>query len=144
MKQSNRKIIINIILTEHVKEDKKTVKGVKNCKIFQIFFAQINSNFVLGSFLKCLRQFSILKQTDRFTMANSMQDGQFSKSSFFSNICCFLKVFFEHNNGNVAVESFFASSGQFHFFKDYALIFPKAHSLCKIVPKPNIREMRAF
>ena len=70
-----------------------------------------------------------------------MQDGQFSKSSFFSNICCNLKVFFEHNKGNVA---FFASSGQFHFFKDYALIFPKAHSFCKIVPKPNIGEMIAF
>ena len=73
-----------------------------------------------------------------------MQDSQFSKSSYFSNICCFLKVFFEHNNSNAAVDSFSAHYGQLHFFKDYALISPKAYSLCKIVPKPNTREKRAF
>ena len=42
-----------------------------------------------------------------------LHDGRFSKSSHFSNICCFLRRFFAQNNSNVIKESFLVCFSEF-------------------------------
>ena len=72
-------------------------------------FAQKNSNVLVELFLTCFKHFQFLTQTDQFAKAIAFAwDGHFSKFSHFSNIWCFFELFFEQNNSNVLVESFFA------------------------------------
>ena len=72
-----------------------------------------------------------------------MQDGGFSKSSHFSNIWCFFKRFFPHNNSSLLVQLFSACFWPFSFLTQTEY-FSKAigvawaiYSLCKMADFQN-------
>ena len=61
------------------------------------FYAKNVFNVLMEEFFACFRQFYFLTQTDHFSKAIVFALSrffQFSKSSHFSNINCFLKPFF--------------------------------------------------
>ena len=66
----------------------------------------------------CFRQFYFLTQSDHFAKAIAFALWpffQFSKSSHFSNINCFLEPFFASNICNVLMEKFSACLRPFYF-----------------------------
>ena len=76
------------------------------------FFAQNDSNVLLQSFFRRFIELSFLNQFEHFAKAIARALWPIFpswKSCHFSNIRCFLKPSFLHNNSYVLLESFFAS-----------------------------------